>query len=595
MDKDIFEYIKTEETNFKTVRVPLTTSKDWNMHEHIERCTNVSNGWYHSGRNDGLRRYDDIVTPIINVAFRSEGFDVKDIVPFVNDISENYKSFIVKKRHPQWARKNQLDTFIDDVVESSIIYDLVLVRKGIDSPRPEVVDLKTLAFCDQTDIMSAPICIRHYYTIADLLAMKGKWNDDAIDSAIYQAEMSKKVSIANDREVSTPSKYIEIYELRGDLPENWLDAGGNKYKYVPQMQVVCFYKDNTGNKQGISLYKGKDKPITSTFKALKIDRIRSRGRACGKSIVETLFEPQVWANYDAQKIKELLDSAFNVIISDSDELGNQKLSELKKNTILKQNKGDNTQIITSRLENLTYFANDKASLTQDARTLGSASDPALGLNPVSGTPLGTTQTVVQQGEGIHEYRQGKIATFFADVLYPEWILEWLVADLNSGETFSEELTLDELMEIGGTIATNQAEQRVKEMILDGKIVTMEDKQMIIDTIKQDFIKSGSRKFFDKLKDEFKDIPVDVFVNIKGKQRYMAQNADKITNILREILRNPQAFSQNPGIAKAFNQVLEESGMNAIDFTQVTQAPQLPQPSQMEKVAPQVSEAPQLTV
>jgi len=594
MDKDIFEYIKTEETNFKTVRVPLTTSKDWNMHEHIERCTNVSNGWYHSGRNDGLRRYDDIVTPIINVSFRSEGFDVKDIVPFVNDISENYKSFIVKKRHPQWARKNQLDTFIDDVVESSVIYDLVLVRKGIDSPRPEVVDLKTLAFCDQTDIMSAPICIRHYYTVADLLAMKGKWNDSAIDSAIFQAEMSKKVSVANDREVATPSKYIEIYELRGDLPENWLDFNGDKYKYVPQMQVVCFYKDNTGNKQGISLYKGKDKPITSTFKALKIDRIRSRGRACGKSIVETLFEPQVWANYDAQKIKELLDSAFNVIISDSDELGNQKLSELKKNTILKQNKGDNTQILTSRLENLTYFANDKASLTQDARTLGSASDPALGLNPVSGTPLGTTQTVIQQGEGIHEYRQGKIATFFADVLYPEWILEWLVADLNSGETFSEELTLDELIEIGETIAVNQAEQRVKEMILEGKIVTMEDKQMLIDTIKQDFIKSGSRKFFDELKDEFKDIPVDVFVNIKGKQRYMAQNADKITNILREILANPQAFAQNPGIAKAFNQVLEESGMNAIDFTQVTQAPQLLQPSQMEKVAPQVSEAPQLT-
>ena len=585
MDKDVFEYIKTEENNFKTVRVPLTTSKDWNMHEHIERCTNVANAWYHSGKNDGLRRYDDIVTPIINVAFRSEGFDVKDIVPFVNDAKESYKSFIVKKRHPQWARKNELDTFIDDVVETSVIYDLVLVRKEIDKPRPEVVDLKTLAFCDQTDIMSGPICIRHYYTIADLLAMKGKWNDEAIDMAIYQAEMSKKVSTANDQDLVTPSKYVEIYELRGDLPENWLKSDGDKYKYVPQMQVVCYYKDNTGNKQGISLYKGKDKPLSENFKALKIDRVRSKGRACGKSIVESLFEEQVWANYDAQKIKELLDSAFNLIVSDDEELGNQKLTELKKNTILKQSKGSNTQLFNSNLGNLTAFTNDKVALEQSARVKGSASDPALGINPVSGTPLGTTQTVIQEGQGIHQYRQGKIASFFADVLYRDWILEWVVKDLNNGIKFSEELTLDEMLTIGKTIAENQAEKKIKEMILDGKIVDEAQRNDLIDFYMTEFKKGGNRKFFETMKGEFNDIPLDVFVNIKGKQRYMAQNADKITNIIREVMRNPQAFSQIPGIGKAFNQLLEESGMSAIDFTEITEAPQQTQPSQMEQVAP----------
>jgi hypothetical protein len=589
MENDVYSYIKTQENQWKTEQIPLTQSKSWNMMEHIARCTNVANGWYHSGRNDGIRRYDDIVTPIINVAFRSEGFDVKDIVPFVNDINENYKSFIVKKRHPQWARKNELDTFIDDVVETSVIYDLVLV-KNVNNVRPEVVDLKTLAFCDQTDVMAGPICIKHQMTVADILSYKGKWDDEMIDLAVRLAVFEKSNNVSGEQVAKTPSKYVEVYELVGDLPETWINEYGDMYKYVPQKHIVCYYKSQDGSSNGITLFKGKDKPLNKTFKALKIDRIRSKGRACGKSIVETLFEPQVWANYDAQKIKELLDSAFNVIISDSDELGNQKLSELKKNTILKQNKGDSTQILTSRLENLTYFANDKASLTQDARTLGSASDPALGLNPVSGTPLGTTQTVVQQGEGIHEYRQGKIATFFADVLYPEWILEWLVADLNSGEKFSEELTLDELMEVGEQIAKNKAERRVWDLMLGGTIVYEEDREMLIETFKQDFIKSGSRKFFDELKDEFKDIPVDVFVNIKGKQRYMAQNADKITNILREILANPQAFAQNPGIAKAFNQVLEESGMSPIDFTQVTQAP-----LQVEsKEAPQVSEAPQLT-
>ena len=85
-ENDVFSYITTEENNFKTVRVALTSSKDWNMSEHIERCTNVANAWFHKGANDGMRHYDDIVTPVIDVAFRTEGFDVKDIVPYVDDV-----------------------------------------------------------------------------------------------------------------------------------------------------------------------------------------------------------------------------------------------------------------------------------------------------------------------------------------------------------------------------------------------------------------------------------------------------------------------------------------------------------------------------
>jgi len=569
-NQTVFEYIKTQENLWKTEYIPLTQSKKWNMKEHIERCTNVANAWFHLGENNGLRRYDDIVTPIINVAFRTEGFDVKDIVPYVNNVDENYKSFIIKKLHPQWARKNQLDTFIDDVVETSVIYDLVLV-KNVNEIRPEVVDLKTLAFCDQTDIMAGPICIRHQMTVAELVKYKGVWDDDAIDLAIVMAQYEKMNNVSGDQVAKTPSKYIDVYELVGNLPEHWIKDDGEIYKYTPQRHYVCYYDAPEKEGVGLTLFKGKEKPLNEVFKALKIDRIRSKGRACGRSLVESLFEPQVWANYDAIKIKEMLDSAFNLIISDSEELGNQKLSELKKNTILKQNKGDTTTRFTSDISNITAFVADKDRLTNDARIIGSASEAQLGTSPSSGTPFALQNLVVQQGEGIHEYRQGKIATFFADILYPDWILKWCVDELNTGTKFSEELTLDEMMSIGDQIANNEAEKTVKKMILDGNIVTKEDKQALVDTIKQTFVKGGQRKFFETIKGDFKDIPVDVFVNIKGKQKYLAQNADKITNVIREVIRNPQAFTQIPGLGKAFNQLIESSGMNPIDFSQMITA------------------------
>lgn len=583
-EQSVFDYIKLEQNNFKTARVPLTSSKDWNMAEHIERCTAVANGWFYTGKNDGLRPYDDLVTPIINVAFRSEGFDAKDIVPFVDDMSKSYMSFIIKKYHPQWARKVELDTIIDDIVETSVIYDLALV-KNLSGKLPEVIDLKTIAFCDQTDVLASPLCLRHEYSIAEMTEFKGKWNTESIDLAIERSKAEKKVSTAGDQTVKTPSKYIEVFELRGNLPELWINEKGEKNKYVPQMHMVCFYTDEGGVKQGITLYKGKDKKLSDNFKALKIDRVRSKGRACGRSIVESLFEEQVWNNYSAIKLKQLLDSAITVFITDSDELGGKKLTDLKTNTVLKQAKGDTTQKLDGTLQNVQHFTNYSQDLQTKARIKGSASEAQLGTNPASGTPFALQNLVVQQGQGIHEYRQGKIATFFADQLYRDWILQMMVDDLNQGKNFSEELSLDELQEVVEAISKNKVEAKKKEMVLNGELILPETEEQLKTSYADELrLQHGKRAFFKVIKGELSELPMNVMVNIAGKQRYMAQNADKISNLLRQVLSNPQAIQQIPGIGKVMNELLEESGMSAIDWTQITtpevqptQTPQITQP------------------
>ena len=571
-EKNIFEYITTEETNFKTIRVPLTNSKDWNMSEHIERCTNVANAWFHKGQNDGNRPYDDIVTPIINVAFRSEGFDVKDIIPFVNDPDNYYKSFLVKKFHPQWARKNELDTFIDDVVETSVIYDLALI-KNINNVRPEVVDLKTIAFCDQTDVMAGPICIKHQYTAAELVSFKGKWDSEKIDMVLKLGKPEKSNSIAGEQKASTPSPYFEVYELRGNVPEKWLDEEWDQHKYTPQMHIVSYYITEDGNKQGIELYKGEDKPLSDNFKALKIDRIRSKGRACGRSIVESLFEPQVWNNYAGIKLKKMLDSAVTLFQTDSEEYKNQKLTELKDNTILGHESGKPITKVDGSLQNLAHFQNYQTKQETNARIIGSASEAQLGTNPTSGTPFALQNLVVQQGQGIHEYRQGKIATFFADVLYPSWILGYLVDEMNKGIKFSEELSLDELQEIAESVVDKEVYEKIKAQVLEtGNVPTEQDREQMIKLLKADFLKKGKRQFFGTIKDELKNIPISVFINIKSKQKDMAKAADSITNIIREVIRNPQAFSSIAGIGKATNELLENSGLSPIDFTQITKPP-----------------------
>jgi hypothetical protein len=455
--------------------------------------------------------------------------------------------------------------------------------KDVNGIRPELVKLQEIAFCDQSDIMSGPICLKHQYSIPEILEFKGKWDNEKIDLAIAMAKEENKVNQANDQTNKTPSKKIEVFELRGTFTDDWL--GGDPDKYTPQMHIVCFYKDKDGNKQGITLFQSEDKPLSDRFKALVINKVF--GRACGKSVVETLFEPQVWTNYSEIKIKEMLDSALNIFQTSSDDFGGQRINDLKLNTVLKHEDGKPITKVDGTLQNLIPVTNYQVGKENDARVLGSASDAQLGTNPVSGTPFALQNLVVQQGQGIHEYRQGKIATFFSDELYYDWILKYIVKEINDGKDFSEELTMEEMNYVVEKIVKNNLKEQMADMMFKGEVVTPEIEEMMLTAERNKLKGEGSRVFFKELKGSLKDIPVKVFVNIKGKQKYMAQNVDKITNIIREAINNPQAFSQIPGVGNLFNEMIEDSGFNPVDFTEmitpVKQETQTEQPQQVQQV------------
>ena len=145
--------------------------------------------------------------------------------------------------------------------------------------------------------------------------------------------------------------------------------------------------------------------------------------------------------------------------------------------------------------------------------------------------------------------------------------------MNKGIKFSEELSLDELQEIAESVVDKEVYEKIKAQVLEtGNVPTEQDREQMIKLLKADFLKKGKRQFFGTIKDELKNIPISVFINIKSKQKDMAKAADSITNIIREVIRNPQAFSSIAGIGKATNELLENSGLSPIDFTQITKPP-----------------------
>ena len=569
----IYEYILQEEGAFRTTRVPLASNwRDWNMFEHVDRSFTLLNSRFYKGNQDYTRPFNNVILPIRNVNIRSEGFDVKDAQIYVDNAENHHKSLLARKKHNFWARENAIDTAIDESVESYFDYGLTLV-KNVNEARPEVVPLQQIAFCDQTDVMSGPICLKHNYSIAELQEFKGKWKASEVDKAILMSRFTKDAGGTDGDTTRTPGKYVEVYELHGMFPESWLgpEKLGENWedtgKYSPQIHIVTFYISPTdGNtKSGITLFKGKEPK--QIFKALKRDPIQ--GRACGRGGIEELFHAQIWTNNDTLHIQQMLEATAKVLLKTN----KKKIAALNNFSNMKHGQmidldGDGTleQLVLQPI-NKSAFDNAVNKWEQVARTIGSASDPQLGLNPVSGTPLGTTEIVTSQGLGVHEYRQGKIATFWQEI-YRDWVLPHFATELSKSDSWLDELTLDELQDIAEKVSTKEANNRIKRMVLAGKIPTKEEADQFRAVIKDTFMKGGEKRFLEIMKDEFKDLPMDVKISISNKQKNMAEMVSKLNSVFRTLFTPGaiQALQQSPELAKLLNQILDASGMNPINFS-----------------------------
>lgn len=566
--KTIFDYVKEEEAAYKTTWVPVADGYEFNMYEHVRMSTLFRDSKYTKGKNDYTRPFRNIIRRIRNLALVAMDFDVKDIMPFVNDSENYYKSFLVKQFHPKWARKHNIDTYIDEKIESYEDFGLAL-SKHVNKIRPEVVPLQSIAFCDQTDVLSGPICIKHQYSPAQLQKFKGKWNN--IEEVITLAR-KEKVDSSGNQTIKTPGKFIEVYELDGTFPRAWLKDNPteeDEKEYTDQLHIITFYKDEKGDKQGITLFKGKGDP--DKYKALVRDPIF--GRACGMGGIEELFHPQIWTNYDEIRIQEMLDAASKIVHLTSDQglASRNDLNDVENNQFLKVDKETVTQQLNTQPVNLVAFQNASTRWEEHAKGIGSAYDAQLGESPTAGTPFKLQNAIIAQGDGLHAKRKGKIATFLGEV-YRDWILPDLVKEMNNEQEFVAELSLEELEYCADAVITNAANDKIKQIVLSGEVPTPEGIEQYKQQMRDSFMKSN-KKFFSLLKNELKGLPVDVEINIAGKQKDLSRVADTMSNIFRQIFANPQGFiatMQIPGASESFNDLLEASGVSPWRFNQLSQ-------------------------
>lgn len=570
---NIYSWVKSEENKFETEKIRLGDNWEWNFREHVQLIFHLKNGIFFTGENDYTRAFKAIMAPLLQLSYWTEDIEVKDVTFFIESENGKELSFLVKKYYDEiYVKKHDLDKLFDDITESDIDYGGVLVQKGAEMP--EVLPLQSIAFCDQTDIMGGPIAFKHFFSPSKLRAMsKLGWGEErngatiSIDKLCILADNQKQNAGDNGKKNDVSGKVIEVYLIRGDMPEAYLKNNDELENYIKQIQVIAFYTDEKGNKQGVTLYRKQETGENLYFFTSKEVYQRALGQGTG----ETLVGPQIWTNFLTIHKTNMLESASKVPLYTDDQTYSQKnkIQDMENLEITTIEEGKQIrQVPTAAPANVQLVSNEINSWYEHAQVAGSAYDSIMGKEESAGMTFRGQERLVAQGNGPHKRRRGQRAKFI-EKIYRDIIIPDIKKDILKGKKFLSTLSTDELNWLSDKIATNRARAKVNELIFKGKYVTNEEQAQLTELYKTNFIKTGDKQLIEILKGEFQDVEIKMGINVANKQKDLANLSDKLLSIFQYVFANPAGFQQAmqiPALAKSFENILEFGGMSIANFS-----------------------------
>lgn len=574
----IFSYITSEENKFDTEEVQVGSNWKWNFKNHTQMIFHLKNGVFFQGENDWLRSFKNIMEPVLSLAYWTEDIEVKDVEFFIENRPGRVAAFFIKKYHDEvYVREHDLDELFDEITESDIDYGGVLVEM-ISEKRPKVLALPRVAFCDQTEMMGGPIGFKLYLSPAKLRKMeKSGWfktengATGTADELIALATFEKTPDgLLGQKKNTTTGKQIEVYIVRGDLPEKYLTDDSQSEKSVGQLQIVAFYTDKNKKKQHFTCYRKKeDDGAIKFFTSQKIT-----GRALGRGWGERMLHPQIWTNFLEIHKTQMLQAAAKVPLwTDDDTFTNtQQVVDMENLELMHIKEGRRIgQVPTAAIANINLFKDGVNSWFEYAQYAGAAFDPMMGKEATSGTTFRGQNQVVQQGRGPHDRLKGKRAKFIEE-LYRDRIIPDIKRDITKGKKFLATLSGNEMKWVTEQLATNEWNQRYIDKVSpeQGEAQDFADGEMeaFIEQRKNELLKGGTQQLLEFIKDEFADIEMRIGINVAGKQKDLAGLSDKILSIFQFVMSNPANFMQGmaiPGMQDAMSNILQYSGVNESEF------------------------------
>jgi hypothetical protein len=565
----------------------------FNQYQLFKEIEYYSNSRYLNGQLDELDRekpFRNIVNANVDVSVVATDIDTKDIQVEADDGQDYDKSFVFSKDTYQWMKQTNFAKFLNEMGETDPRYGGVLVKKceeededGENILKLEVVEWKNVVV-DPTDILGGVIIEKHYMSPSKLSKKADVW--DNVKEAMKLATTDRVDNGSGSKKAST--KAVPIFEVHGEFTVKFykeakgeLPSEDDEFTYDRYYIVLA---GENGQDQKI-LYCEVEDENPYKYKAWK----KVSGRDLGRGVVEEGVEAQVWTNDAVMKKHNALNLASKAIGQTASKKlkGRNVLTEIDNGTILEHEDGKPITVVNfAPSSGFQVFDGLVEEWFTQYERVTSTYDAQRGETPPSGQPFRLQALVQQQSGSMFSYRRQEKGIFLTEI-FNDWVFPYLAKKLTKAHILAHNFSATELKELDKAYATNKANQKMKEMILSGQLVTAEDYEKAYSDAESFIQQTKEHRFLDIPEDYYKGIKAKVTVNITGEQKNKQAILESLSTILT-LMQNP-VVRQDPALNQIVEKMVEMSGagISPLQLRGTAPAP-MQQPMQGQQPAPEMS-------
>lgn len=574
---NLCEIIREAEQNYTQGSVQMSEYVEWDMHNTIETIDAYLNSRHTSGATDSMGRdkpFFNIVTAAVNIWYRATDIDRKDIRILPDSVSNTALAFIASVILQNWMKESRFGVFLNDWGRALARYGSTVVKfvEKDGTLMASVIPWNRL-IVDPIDFDALPRIEKVYKTPAQLRRMKEY--DQEVVKQLIDAQMSRETLDGHKQD--NQSKFIELYEVHGELPLALLDEDPDNAPeerwdtYRQQMHVVSFQANKDGKYDDYTLFRGKEKKDPYMLTHL----IREDGRTLSIGAVEYLFDAQWMKNHTMKNMKDTLDLASKLIFqtSDSAYVGRNVLSAIETGDIMiHQPNMPLTQINNSKAD-IGAFQNFGMEWENMAKEITSTPDGARGNTPPSGIAMGTVQLVTSQGLSLFEIMTENKGLHIEDMLR-EYVIPHIKTKMDTTEEVVAIMEQNDIDRIDAIYiknsATKQINNEIKEMVLNGEFPSAEDQQGMMDSMSGNMKEQlqnimGNQRFFKPSdiptktwKEVLKDLEWKLAVEVTNENTEKQAVLQTLSALFQTLATNPAVLA-DPNAKMLFSQILLETG------------------------------------
>jgi hypothetical protein len=472
----------------------------------------------------GMQFYNIISQALKNAVTKTD-IDRKDVIISIKDKIYNY---LLNAANVEFMDDYNFGEVVNELVKSYYLYGTG-VLKVIDNGRKGSI-VRNVEFSsiiwDQAEYETNIIIEKKFLSVKKLLGNK----------VYHLTELEE--ALENKKDYNPETTKVEIYEIHGELPENYITNDFSDTGVSNQLHIVAsLITKDTGTKKYV-LHSSRE--AQSPYYVVKRNALH--GRSMGVGIAEELLQAQVSTNEAVNiMIKDVRSSGKHVWFSTDQELDGVDLSEIDNDVVIMGERDTKLEKINTPAH---AFGPAQAYLSQwvgQSKEQSSAQDAALGSNVVSGEAYRARQATINEIDSKFDFEREVIGLFLSNVYKaPKSIGNIVINYISSSKHIEELLTGEQLKSYQGFLADILTEYSVQSSVAKGQDIPSRNEMydMILKAIqesKEPLVDWGNVEITPKvLLDKMRVLVTNEQVNVQNKIATLKMLAT-------QVMTNPQAY------------------------------------------------------